>query len=176
MTIAATPRTVSVAGTGASQVVPFAFRILESGHLVVYEDGVLLTAGVDYTVSGTFPGTGSVTLTAAAGATVEVRAATPMTQATDLDGGQRFYEDAVEAMADKATMLIQELSARIDLFAANLGGVSALLMDYGTAAPTSGSYVDGWIRWNSAPVPGGNAGWIKTASGWRSVGAIDFSA
>lgn len=56
------------------------------------------------------------------------------------------------------------------------GGVVTTLQDSGTAAPTTGTWVAGWIRWNSAPAPGGNVGWICTTGGtpgsWWAFGSI----
>ena len=49
--------------------------------------------------------------------------------------------------------------------------------DTGTAAPTTGTWPRGWIRWNTAPVAGGNVGWICTATGtpgtWKEWGVIN---
>jgi hypothetical protein len=32
--------------------------------------------------------------------------------------------------------------------------------DTGTAAPVASTWTRGWIRWNTAPVAGGNVGWV----------------
>ena len=49
--------------------------------------------------------------------------------------------------------------------------------DWGTAAPTTGTWPLGWIRWNTAPVAGGNAFWICTVAGtpgtWKEGGLIN---
>lgn len=46
----------------------------------------------------------------------------------------------------------------------------------GAAAPTSGTWAVGDIRWNTGPVAGGNIGWVCTTAGtpgtWKSFGAI----
>ena len=48
--------------------------------------------------------------------------------------------------------------------------------DTGTAAPVAGTWTLGWIRWNTNPVAGENAGWICTAAGtpgtWKTFGSI----
>lgn len=48
--------------------------------------------------------------------------------------------------------------------------------DRGTAAPTTGTWVVGSIRWNNAPASGGYIGWVCTSSGtpgtWKGFGAI----
>ena len=49
--------------------------------------------------------------------------------------------------------------------------------DSGTAAPTTGTWVVGQIRWNSAPVAGGNIGWVCVTAGvpgtWKEWGIIN---
>lgn len=54
-----------------------------------------------------------------------------------------------------------------------LGG---LFRGIGSAAPTTGAWLQGDVIENSAPAAGGNAGWICTAAGspgtWKSFGAI----
>ena len=49
----------------------------------------------------------------------------------------------------------------------------------GTSAPGGGTYTTGSIVWNTAPTPGGNAGWICTSGGtpgtWYAFGAISPS-
>jgi hypothetical protein len=46
----------------------------------------------------------------------------------------------------------------------------------GSAAPVSGTYLQGDIIWNSAPVAGGFIGWVCTVGGtpgtWKTFGAI----
>jgi len=53
------------------------------------------------------------------------------------------------------------------------------LMATGTEPPVSGSYTTGDIVWHSAPIEGGNIGWICTQGGnpgfWRRWGSIDYS-
>lgn len=54
----------------------------------------------------------------------------------------------------------------------------SILQDTGSAAPTTGTYPAGWVRWNSAPVAGENAGWICTVAGtpgtWKAFGLISL--
>ena len=49
--------------------------------------------------------------------------------------------------------------------------------DIGTEPPTTGEWIQGFIRWNSNPIAGGNVGWICVASGtpgtWQAWGTID---
>ena len=48
--------------------------------------------------------------------------------------------------------------------------------DTGTAAPTTGTWALGWIRWNTTPTAGGNVGWICVQAGppgnWSIFGPI----
>jgi hypothetical protein len=48
---------------------------------------------------------------------------------------------------------------------------------FGTAAPTSGTYVRGDLLYHAAPAPGGCIGWVCTAAGtpgtWKAFGAIE---
>jgi hypothetical protein len=49
-------------------------------------------------------------------------------------------------------------------------------VDYGTAAPTTGTYVVDDVRWNSAPTAGNPLGWICTVAGtpgtWEPFGIV----
>ena len=48
--------------------------------------------------------------------------------------------------------------------------------DIGAAAPTTGTWVRGYIRWNSEPVSGENIGWVCVTAGtpgtWFPFGLI----
>jgi len=50
------------------------------------------------------------------------------------------------------------------------------LRSLGSAAPTTGTYLQGDIVYNSAPTAGGNIGWVCTAGGtpgtWKTFGSI----
>ncbi len=50
-------------------------------------------------------------------------------------------------------------------------------VQWGSAAPTSGTYVRGDIVWNTGAVAGGKVGWVCVASGspgtWKAFGVID---
>lgn len=62
----------------------------------------------------------------------------------------------------------------------NVSGASAptIGQDWGTAAPTTGTWVRGWIRWNTTPVAGENIGWVCITAGtpgtWAAFGAISL--
>ncbi|TNJ54137.1 hypothetical protein FE784_40075 [Paenibacillus hemerocallicola] len=48
---------------------------------------------------------------------------------------------------------------------------------YGSAAPTTGTYAQGDIVYNTTPVPGGGIGWVCTSAGspgaWKAFGTIE---
>jgi hypothetical protein len=56
------------------------------------------------------------------------------------------------------------------------GQYASSMFDYGTAPPTGGTYPVGFIRWNSAPSPGSNIGWVCIVAGtpgtWSAFGSI----
>ncbi len=149
-------------GNGVLDTYPFDFPILAADHLIVYVNAVARTRGVHYNVTGVLPGTGNVVFTAgnipAAAAAIILQRSTPLTQATDLVLGGTFYEDSLELMADKLTMIAQEL------FATPPAPVAAM-SDYGLAAPVAGAFAIGFIRWNAAPVAGENVGWVNLTDG-----------
>lgn len=60
---------------------------------------------------------------------------------------------------------------------ANLAG-GAPPQDTGSAAPTTGTYAKGWIRWSTNPSAGGTMGWICVTAGtpgtWKTFGVISL--
>lgn len=66
----------------------------------------------------------------------------------------------------------------VEVLIGTLATAFASPQDSGTAAPTTGSYPAGWIRWNSAPVSGQNIGWVCVAAGtpgtWFAFGQISL--
>ena len=149
-------------GNGVLDTFPFDFPVLAADHLLVYVSGIAKVRGIHYNVTGVLPGTGNVVFTAgnipAAAAPIILQRTTPRTQATDLTAGGKFYETDIEAMADKATMIVQELAAAAV-------APAAVMYDYGTAAPVAGAFAKGFIRWNTAPVAGENIGWVNLTDG-----------
>ncbi|HQT98684.1 MAG TPA: hypothetical protein PK416_12555, partial [Thermodesulfobacteriota bacterium] len=81
--------------TALQTVFPYDFQILAAADLKVYDDGTLLTLGVDYTISGAGTANGgNVTFVVGrtAGHTIFLRRQTPKTQARSMlvtDGIQR---------------------------------------------------------------------------------------
>lgn len=116
MTISATNSRKDYVGNGVLDTYPFDFIVFASSDLKVYIDGSLKTMGVHYTVTGAFPGIGNVVFTAgnipAASTAIIIEGDTPLTQTTDLDSGEKFYEDSLEKMSDKVTILLQQIKNR----------------------------------------------------------------
>ena len=183
--------------TAAQTVFPYDFMILSAADIRVYDDGTLLALGVDYTVSGAgSEAGGNITFIVGrtAGHSILLRRETPRTQATDLNAGQQFYEAVIEAMADKLTLILQEFPGaviplspagyylRIKADGSGIEAVSAITgsvampFDLGTGPPVSETWAVPFFRFNSAPVLGGNVGWICTTGGtpgtWAEFGFI----
>jgi len=55
---------------------------------------------------------------------------------------------------------------------------STILQDFGTVAPTTGTWALGFIRWNTSPVSGENIGWVCVSAGtpgtWMAFGQISL--
>jgi hypothetical protein len=178
-------------------VFPYPFRILAAADLRVYDDGTLLALGVDYTVSGAgSDGGGNVTFVSGrtAGNTIMLRRETARTQAVDLNAGQQFYEETLEAMADKLTLILQEFPGltiplspagyylRIKADGSGIEAVASLALgaampfDTGTGPPSDGTWALGFIRFNTAPEIGGPVGWACVDAGtpgqWAAFGQI----
>ncbi|MCL5884447.1 MAG: hypothetical protein M1377_03735 [Deltaproteobacteria bacterium] len=116
MTISATHTRKDYVGNGVLATYPFDFEVFASSDLKVYVAGSLQALGVHYTVTGTLPGTGNVVFAAgfipALNAAIIIEGDTPVTQATDLNTGEQFYEESLEQMVDKATILLQQIKNR----------------------------------------------------------------
>jgi hypothetical protein len=58
------------------------------------------------------------------------------------------------------------------------GDGSEIRFDAGSAAPVTGTWPYGWIRYNNAPIAGGNLGWVCTVAGtpgtWKEWGIISI--
>ena len=183
--------------TALQTVFPYTFPILAAADIKVYDDGLVMLLGVDYTITGAgSENGGNVTFVTGrtAGHTIYFHRNTPRTQATDLVAGAKFYEADIEAMADKLTMILQEFPGlTIPLSPAgyflrtkaNGSGIEAVTaittgvvmpFDTGIGPPGSGTWALGFIRFNSAPALGGNVGWVCTATGspgvWAEFGFV----
>lgn len=75
----------------------------------------------------------------------------------------------------ESDIAISSLSNRV-IYYANGRGNELPNQDVGSAAPVSGAWPAGWIRYNSAPAPSGTIGWVCTTAGtpgtWKTFGAI----
>ncbi len=177
----------------AQTVFAYDFKILAAADLRVYDDGTLQVLGVDYTVSGAgVANGGNVTFVVGrtVGHTIMLRRETPRTQATNLTAAEMYSEANVMAMADKLTMILQEVGGallplapgsyylRIKADGSGYEAVAAITsavampFDTGVGPPASGVYADGFVRFNSAPVVGGNLGWISIRGAWYECGFI----
>jgi hypothetical protein len=105
------------AGAGATEFV-FTFPVHDQTWLKVYQDGVLLDLGDDYSVTGVGDsGGGTITLTVGAGAgdIILITLDVPITQGTVYNFNSKFPEAAHEAALDKLTLICLLLQHQIDL-------------------------------------------------------------
>ena len=120
MTISADPRRKDYVGNGVLDTYQITLSILSSSDVKVYVAGSLKTLGVHYSVTGVFPGTGNVVFTAGnipiLDATIVIEGDMAATQPSDLSAGQKFYEETIEQMVDRATILLQEIRQRAPMF------------------------------------------------------------
>jgi hypothetical protein len=128
-------------GDGSTKAFPFTFTADASTDVTVYVAQTLVTTG--YTVTGTFPGTGTLTFTIApiSGAAVALVRATPYTQAVDLIENDPMAAATIERAFDKVTILAQqalEFATRgIRLVAGSVRAVTGLTM----AEPIANKYL-----------------------------------
>ncbi len=142
---AVVPR-INYPGTGAQTSFPYPWLVLDPGDLAVYQNGVLKTLGVHYTLSSVGTPTGGnvvFALAPASGDSLVFIRATQATQQTVLADTGPAAMTAIERGLDRATMLIQELNAKIAR-AALLSIFSA------TENPTMADPHALWpVRWNN---------------------------
>lgn len=107
----------SYTGNGATTSFPTGWKFFANADLVVTVDGVTKTEGVDYTLTGAGDDAGgTVTFISGApanGATVKLSRSTPRTQPTSLPPQGSLPTKTLEGMADRATAIAQEVSARV---------------------------------------------------------------
>lgn len=131
MTISTTANRASYVGNGVTTVFPFAPPFVANSDLVVTETigagtPTLLVLNVDYTVTGAGSSSGGTVtrLVATANGTVLlIVRAVPFTQGSAWPNGTAFDGPTVEAAFDRAVMLIDQISDRLDQ--AVLGTISA---------------------------------------------------
>jgi hypothetical protein len=89
------------------------------------------------------------------------------------DGDYEYYLGGVGALVGVAAPM--GTFAPVPSFQQGLQ-LSGNLIQYGSAAPTEGTWQPGDILYNTAPAPGGYVGWVCTAAGspgtWNPFGAI----
>lgn len=133
MTIAATSSRNDYTGSLGTGPYPFTFIADASTDVEVYIDNVLQVTG--YTISGTFPGTGNVTLTTApaTSAAIALVRETPYTQSVDLVENDPMAAATLERAFDKLTILAQqvkELATRsVRVAAGSIRAAAGLVLD-----------------------------------------------
>ena len=120
MTISTTQNQISYTGDGSSLAFAFPYPYITATDLKVYIAGVLQSAG--YSVSGTAPAGGSGTFASgtvtfvaapAAAAAVLIYCEPDLLQSTSIPSNDPFPAKTVERIADKLTLLVQRISARL---------------------------------------------------------------
>ncbi len=120
MTLSTAIPRVSYAGNGATTSFAFSFKVFAAADLKVYlRDNVSLqdtlqVLTTNYTVSGTFPGTGNVVFGVAppSGKTVIILRDPAVDQALDLIASGSFAAENVETALDKLASYVQSLAQR----------------------------------------------------------------
>lgn len=105
-----------VAGAGQT-VFGYPFRIFEDGDLNVYQNEVLLSLTVDYTVTGVNDddgGTVVLNVGAALNDSIIIQSNVPPDQTVDFTVGGEFSPDTVDFTHDKLTVLIQQNKSLIE--------------------------------------------------------------
>lgn len=117
MTVSNQTNRTSVVGTGAEQIIPFTFPIVNNSDIVVTQrvtaTGVETTLAetTDYTVTNNGESGGSITTVTpfvASSAQIHIVRDTPNTQLLDLEQGGSFNAENIEDAFDKATKLTIE--------------------------------------------------------------------
>lgn len=143
MTISTTTNRWAYTGNGSTTAFAYTNRIFATSDLKVYLDGVLQSSG--YTVSGVGSGSGgNVTFSVAPASAVVVTIVrdVPYTQAVSIPEGDPFPSDTVEAMADKVTVLVQQLLAeRLRSLRLPLGEATAGLDELPALATRAGKFL-----------------------------------
>jgi hypothetical protein len=123
MTLSTTTNKVSFAGNGATTSFAFTFKIWAASDLLVYlRDNTTLVDTLqvittNYSVTGTFPGTGNVVFTVAptASQTVFIVRDNTKTQTLDFIANGAFEAESAEAALDKIVGMVQTLDAKMGL-------------------------------------------------------------
>lgn len=121
MSVTAQTTVYSYSGNGAITSFAYSCRILEDSDLIVTVDGTVKTLTTHYTVTGTGEGAGGTVVFIAApanGTTVVITRALPYTRGTDYLEGGSFPAETVNADFDRLVMMMQQLSARLDVLEA----------------------------------------------------------
>lgn len=148
MTLTTTINKTVDSGDGTSVDFEYTYKLLNELHLVVYEDGVIQTLGVDYTVDPADIGVstgGTMTFTSAPASLAQIilLRIVPYTQLTDYVENDKFPAATHEDTLDLITMEIQQLNEQmgraIQVDVTQTGFANLL------PAPDAGKF----IRWKS---------------------------
>lgn len=148
-------------------------------------DETVLVVDSDYTVTGVGDKSGGTIVTTdtyASGNTLVIYRTMSFVQNTQFTTGGKFPAEVVEQALDKAVMMSLELKGITDNFTVNRAGDMIILLSggkslsWGSAAPTTGTWVQGDIRFNTGAAAGGTIGWVCTSGGtpgtWKTFGTI----
>jgi hypothetical protein len=129
MITAQNPRVSYVAGGGIGDTAfTYSFKIFQSTDLLVYDDDVLQTLNVHYTVAMNPDGIGgTVTFVTApvAASVIDIVRSIPLTQSMDLREGDRLPAETLESTLDRQTMSLQDMDSKLSLLLAG-GGITPI--------------------------------------------------
>jgi hypothetical protein len=176
MTLTATANKVAYAGNGSTTAFAFSFKIWAAADLKVYKRNVtthvdtLQVITTNYTVSGTFPGTGTVTFLVAptASETAIILRDNAQTQDLDLIANGAFEAEEVEKAADKIVGMIQVVDAKNGIAGAGIIDFASVATGAASAASNitvTGARVGDWVLVNAA-------GDIETTDGVFLMGKV----
>jgi len=112
MAVSSTNSRVSYTSVGETTFA-YPFKVFAGTDLQVYDNAVLKTITADYTVTGVGSDTGGnviFNVATVAGHTILIIRVLPQTQASALPLNDKFPSTVVETMADKLTLLVQQLN------------------------------------------------------------------
>jgi len=111
MTVTSITRSITHTLDGTTTVFAIPYKWLDNAWISVERNGVVLSNGADYTLSGVGEASGQVTLASpgTAGWDLIITRTVPLTQLTRFRNRGGFLADDIEAMADTLTMIAQQL-------------------------------------------------------------------
>jgi hypothetical protein len=146
MSVSTTLNRISYTASGGDSTFAYPFEIFAGTDLQVYDNGVLKTITVDYTVTGAGAPTGGNVIFGVnplTGHTVLIVRMLPETQGSSLPANDKFPTTVVETALDKLTMLTQQLT-EVDARSIKLA-LTSLFSNLSLPDPIAGKFV----RWNA---------------------------